>query len=250
MPPFKTEAIILRTRDFGERDRIITCYSDERGKIQGIAKGAKRSKKRFGANLDILAYVKIDGFEKPNQSLAMINGADLIEYFESIRNDIRCFAWGNYLAEWIEGCTMENAPLPGLMSLTLTVLRNLEKGVKNEDLLRIFEIKVLDMAGYRPRLEKCMVCGECRAEDRQVSFDTAKGGWVCSRCSVNSGGGAPVSIGTLKILEDARKADESRLHRIAFSALARKESRGLMRSLYIHHVGKPLKSTAFLDRFE
>jgi DNA repair protein RecO (recombination protein O) len=59
MPLHQTPAVILRTTPFGESDQIVTLYTLEFGKIRGIAKGAKRSRKRFGARLEIGSYVQV-----------------------------------------------------------------------------------------------------------------------------------------------------------------------------------------------
>lgn len=250
MPPFVTQAVILRTADFGESDRLITFYSDRLGKMRGVAKGAKRSRKRFGANLDLLAHVRIHGFEKRNVELVRIESADLLEHFSGIRTDLKAFAVGCYLAEWVDGCTAQCHPLPGLLSLFLRVLTSLEGSRGGEDLVRIFEIKALDLAGYGPQLNRCVACGGELRRGEDVFVHVARGGVLCGSCSKDGTGGLQVSLGTTRILEDARKSDSNRLHRIAFSSKALDESRSLLRAFYTFHVGHPLRSTSFLETLQ
>ncbi|MFQ6033651.1 MAG: DNA repair protein RecO [Candidatus Bipolaricaulia bacterium] len=250
MPPFKTEAVILRSTDFQERDRLVVFFSDGLGKMRGVAKGAKRSRRRFGANLDLLAHVRIQGFERPHQDLVRIEGADLLEYFEGIRRDLTGFALGCYLAEWVDGCTAERQPIPKLLPLVLWVLSSLDAGEEGEGLLRIFEAKVLDLVGYRPELRRCVACGAELQRSSRVVVQVGRGGALCHRCAGGVKDGLVVSMGTLRILEDARKLDLDRLHRIAFSSEALVESRALLRAFYAYHVGRQLRSASFLESLE
>jgi DNA repair protein RecO (recombination protein O) len=250
MPPFSTEALILRSVDFQERDRLITFYSDQLGKMRGVAKGAKRSKKRFGSNLDLLAHVRVQGFERMNQDLVLIEGADLLEYFEAIRQELRTFARACYLAEWTEGCTADRQPHHGLLPLLLRILAILEQGKGGEGLLRIFEIKVLDLTGYGPRLDCCASCGRPVKAAGKVVIHVGRGGTVCESCIGGVHQGMLVSLGTVRILQDARSVTLDRLHRIAFSLEALKESSALLRAFFTYHVGRQLKSTSFLETVE
>jgi DNA repair protein RecO (recombination protein O) len=251
MPPFSTEAIILKTVDFGERDRLITFYSDDLGKMKGVAKSAKQSRRRFGANLDLLAHVRVHGFQRRSTDLVRVDGADILHHFKGMRTDLRAFARGCYLAEWVEHCTVAHEPLPGLVPLLLAVLRGLDSGHGREDLLRIFEIKVLDMAGFGPQLVCCVNCGR-RWDQRfaEIAVEAARGGAVCSDCLGGRSKGQPVSLGTIRILEDARRVHPDHLHRIAFSSRALGESRQLLRAFYAYYVGRALRSALFLEEVD
>jgi len=50
--PVKTQAVVLRSIRYGEADRILHLYTPEHGRIGAIAKGARRTRSRFGALLD------------------------------------------------------------------------------------------------------------------------------------------------------------------------------------------------------
>jgi DNA repair protein RecO (recombination protein O) len=250
MPPFVIEGVILRTSDFQERDRLITLYSEGRGKVRGVAKGAKASRRRFGANLDLLAHVRVHGFEKPNQALVRIDGVDLLDHYGGVRRDIRAFARACYLAEWTEGCTAERQPLPGLLSLILQVLSLLEARKGGEGLIRIFEIKLLDMAGYAPRLDRCVACGGTLDHLSRVRVRVERGGALCAACAPGAPSGLEVSLGALRVLQDARGAGMDRLLRIGFTAQTMAECRTLLRAFHAYHVGSPLRSLAFLEAVE
>ncbi len=249
MPPFVTEAVILHSADFLERDRLITFYGDERGKMRGVAKGAKRSRRRFGANLELLAHVVVRGFERPGAALVRVDGADLIDYYQGVREGVMGFARACYVAEWIAGCTAERHPLPGLLPLLLRVLQLLDAGKGGEGLLRIFEAKVLDLAGYRPRLDRCVVC-QGSLKGPRVDFLVERGGVICADCAEREGGGVRVSMGTILALDEARRVGLDRIHRLALTPLAVREGRALLRAFYTYHVGRKLRSVSFLEALE
>lgn len=246
MPPFVTECVILKVGDFQERDLLVTFYGDEKGKVKGVAKGAKASRKRFGANLDLLSHVRIQGFERRGHSLVRVEGADLLEHFDSVREDVVGFARGSYLAEWVDGCAPERQPVPGLLPLLLWTLRSFEKRGAGERVLRLFELRALDLAGYAPRLDACVHCGAHLGKEISVKLDISQGGALCRSCG--EAAGLSISRGTLKLLQEARCMPLERLHRLAFSSLALKESKGLFRAFFMHHVGRSLKSGEFLER--
>jgi DNA repair protein RecO (recombination protein O) len=246
MPPFVTEAVILHSTDFQEKDRLVTFYGDERGKMRGVAKGAKRSRRRFGANLDLLAHVTVRGFERPNAPLVRIDGADMIDYYRGARADLMGFARACYLAEWVSGCTAERHPLPGLLGLLLRVLELLDRGKGGEGLLRIFETRVLDLAGYGPKLDRCVVCdGDLKGP--KVRFMVERGGVICGQCAGRERAGVWVSLGTIRALEEAKRVELDRIHRLALTPLAVEESRMFLQAFYAYHVGRRLRSAPFLE---
>lgn len=245
MASFVTECVILKVVEFQERDLLVTFYGDEKGKLRGVAKGAKASKKRFGANLGLLAHVRLYGFERRGNSLVRVEGADLLEHFDSVREDLVGFARACYVAEWAEGCAPERQPVEGLLPLVIWTLRSLCKRGSGEAVLRLFELRALDLAGYGPRLDTCARCGAQLGQETSVLVEISQGGALCRRCGAEAG--SRISRGTLKLLQEARSLPLERLHRVAFSALALKESKGLLRAFFTYHAGRSLKSSEFLE---
>jgi len=90
---FTTEAIVLNSIDYGESDRIVTFYTLGFGKVKGIAKGAKNSRKRFVNNLEPFSYIKLLIFQKENRDLSIIEQADIIRRFDKLVFDIERLAF-------------------------------------------------------------------------------------------------------------------------------------------------------------
>ena len=88
MPLIKATAIVLRSRKWGDADRIVTFYSKEKGKIGGVARGARRPKSRFGAALEPFSLCRLNLFEKSGDSLYRISHVDLVRSSQKLRESL------------------------------------------------------------------------------------------------------------------------------------------------------------------
>jgi len=99
MPRWKTQAIILNTIEFSESDRIVHALTKDRGLINAIAKGARRSYKRFPGTLEPFSEVILDLFSKPGLELARLEEARLVNPHLRLREDIALFAHASVMIE-------------------------------------------------------------------------------------------------------------------------------------------------------
>jgi len=84
----KTAGFVLRSLQYGESDLIVTFYTREFGKIKGIAKGAKRSRKRFANVFEPFSLTQIIFSRRNRDSLAFIDACDILDHFAAIRMDL------------------------------------------------------------------------------------------------------------------------------------------------------------------
>lgn len=250
MPLNVTEAVVLRSMDFGESDKIITFYTTSFGKLKGIAKGAKRSKKRFGINLEPFSLVRLHFFEKKNDSLVRVSACDLLNPFQGIRDDLFRIAYGSYMIEVVEKMAPERERHPELFTLLTDFLGILEARGVTEDLLRVFEVRLLDDLGLRPHVSDCVTCHIPFHSGMKVRFSPEKGGALCNRCVKDTSITIPVSIGTLKTLEMAIKIEPMKIPRLVFSREVRDESREILRGFIRFHTGRELKSLEFIEKIK
>ncbi len=247
MPLYKTPAVILHTLPYGESDQIVTFYTLDFGKMKGMAKGAKRSRKRFGSRLETASYVKVTFFEKETSNLVRLSNCDLIRPFDGLREDIRKLAWASYFIELVNEMTAEKIQNKPLFRLLVAFLTFIDRGSLNEEVLRIFEIRFLSCLGYQPQLDLCTHC-QRKLSGERFFFSPGKGGVVCSACAPSLSGLIPVSLGTLKTLLLAHTLPLEKVSRISFSPQSLKESRALLSSFLQQYLGKELKSKKFLEQ--
>src|ERR1700756_3888015 len=96
---FSTSALVLRTRPFGESDRIVTLITEQHGKLTGIAKGAKNSRRRFAGTLEPFVRIRVVFRQRPTSDLAFLLRCELIEVLRQFTRDLDRFAAGSYVLE-------------------------------------------------------------------------------------------------------------------------------------------------------
>jgi DNA repair protein RecO (recombination protein O) len=196
-----TPAIVLRTREYGESDKIVTLLSRGAGKFSGIAKGAKRSQRRFPGTLEIFSHVMLDYRRRPHADLAFLDRAVLLEPWPRILSSLERFAAASHAVELADKLTVESEVGDDLYVLVAATLARLNAAEPGPATLRLFELAALNASGYRPEL---IVCRGCRcllaAERGPVRLIGSLGGLLCPRCRTREEGGMLLSSSALECL--------------------------------------------------
>jgi DNA repair protein RecO (recombination protein O) len=247
----RTEALILRSVDFGESDRILHLLVPEIGRLPVIAKGARRSVRRFSGTLDLFNHVKIQvDIRRPN-SLARLDQASLIDPFIAMRSESARFALGCYLLELFDRLAPERGvrtDMQRLFSFALGALRMVAERAPDLRLRTLIELRALDALGLRPEFSRCVRCGSAPAGRSPIGFHVAEGGVVCDPCCVQIDGIQRVHPGTLRALEQGLRLDLERLDRLAMSGPSLAEAHQLLTRFQRFHLGVELRSGPYLDR--
>jgi len=135
----KIQAFVLSTLDYGDSDRVVSLFSLEHGRIKAFARGAKKSRKRFGAALE--TFARIETQVRFKEGLSTLLQADIITVYPGIRADLGRIAHALYACELVEAMTPEGQPLPRLYRLFAAWLDRMETEAAVEDDRRFFEIK-------------------------------------------------------------------------------------------------------------
>lgn len=244
---FKTGAIVLNSFDYGESDRILTFYTLDFGKLRGIAKGARRSKKRFVGNLDPMSCLDLVFFHSDKSELVRVEEAKLVDAFPGLKADIDALSIGCYLLELTSEMTREGQVMPQVYTLLTGFLKAIEEGADPVSFTRFFEIRLLSMLGYLPHLDACVVCRKTDSEP-QKRFSSERGGIVCRPCSIGSAGLMPVSSATAGMLAMSAKLDIDKLQRLKPNAAFMEEGERLLYDFIKFQIGKELKTKRFLEK--
>ena len=249
MARLASEAIVLRVVDFGESDRIVHLLSPQVGRLTVIAKGARRSKKRFPGTLDLFNHLRIAVQRRRATGMAMLEQATLIDAFLGLRSQLARYALASFLVELLDRMAPEGAAAPDarrLFSFALSALSNLEGAMPDARLRVLLELRAFDALGLRPELGHCVRCGK-RPEGR-VAFHVADGGVICGAHTAAGGEGTlPVHVGTLKVLQQGLEYDPAHLGRLALGTQALAEASQLVFRFQRFHVGFELRSERFLN---
>jgi DNA repair protein RecO (recombination protein O) len=246
-----SQALVLRGVDFGESDRILHLLLPDVGRLTAIAKGARRSKKRFSGTLDLFQHLRVLVDRRKRGAMARLDGATLLRNFDAIRSDPSRFALGCFLLELLDRLAPEGgarADTRRLFRFALDSLSLVAERPVDAALRVLLELRALDALGLRPQLTLCVRCGGEALERGGIArFHVADGGVVCGRCAREGEALLLLHPGTLRSLEQGLRFELNQLHRLVLAADALAEARLLLDRFERFHVGVELRSRRFLD---
>jgi DNA repair protein RecO (recombination protein O) len=177
-----TLALVLRARPYGESDRIVTFITEEHGKLTGIAKGAKNSRRRFAGTLEPFVRVRTVFRQRPTSDLVFLVRCEFLGALRSFTRDLDRFAAGSYVLELTDRMVFGRESGRDVYRLVDEALALLDGGIACEPLLRAFELHLLAASGYAPALDRCRNCGAEAAGGALFYLAVERGGLVCRRC--------------------------------------------------------------------
>ena len=206
-----TKALVLRTTDYKESDKILTLFTQDQGKLTASARGCRKKGSAIAAGCQLLAWSEMVLYDY--QGRWSVKEAATQRLFQGVRDDIVRLALGCYFAETAELLAVEGLPSPELLSLTLNSLHALDQ-MQEKPLPLVkaaFEWKAMALAGYEPLIGGCAVCGTIPPEEPR--FHLREGVLHCARCrdGVEEGISMPMSLPALAVLEHIVHGDPRRL---------------------------------------
>src|SRR6266498_2147863 len=177
---YKTQAVVLRQRKLGEADKIVTLFSPNRGKIDAVAKGLRRTKSRMSGHVEPLtfgSYLLAEG-----RDLDIITQAEAVDTFPALREDLERLSRGLYCAELVDRLLPERSEAGPAFRLLVATLERLDREEEIDLAVRYFEMRLLSELGYRPQLDVCCVCGG-RLEPVENHWSNPAGGVIGPECA-------------------------------------------------------------------
>jgi DNA repair protein RecO (recombination protein O) len=202
---YRTEGIVLKGYDYGEADRILTFYTPTRGKLRALAKGVRKTKSRMSGHIDL--FTRSNLMVARGRQLDIVTQAETVESYSLLRKDLWRSTWAHYVAEIVDGFTVEeqaNYPLYALAALTF---RRLADVAFPELAVRAFEVRLLSLVGYRPQLFRCLHCNSDITPGGN-RFTVRMGGVLCPVCASVEPSAIPISDNALKMLRNLQSNEE------------------------------------------
>ncbi len=208
----KVEAVILRHVDYGEADRLLTLFSREQGKLRAIAKGVRKMQSRKAGHLE--PFTQSTLMLAQGHDLWIVTQAEAVEAFQPLREDLGKLGYAGYVVELLDRFTYEEGQNWQLYQLLIETLGRLAKEDDPFVAIHYYEMRLLDLLGFRPLLFECANCGkEIKAEDQY--FSAERGGVLCPDCGLMVNEARPVTMDALRYMrhfqrstyKDAKRAD-------------------------------------------
>lgn len=173
----ESEAIVLRTYPLREADLLVTLFTRLEGKVHGVARSAKKSKRRFGGALEPLTYVRAFYDVRERQELARLDSCDVLSSpMASEVSYSRAVALG-HIAELLDELLPDHEANDAIFRLTLSVLSVLD-GPDVWMPITYFELWLTRLVGFLPELTECVICGRALNGDRAY-FHALADGLMC-----------------------------------------------------------------------
>jgi len=236
MEPVRTAAVVIEVRDYGESDKIVTFYSQDRGRMSGIAKGAKRSLKRFVNKLELFTLLEIHFTDSRSSSLVRLDQADILDHFPHLRTDYSRYTGAILLCELLLQWTRENDPDANIFELLQWGLAQLDDRQRHILWVAvIFQLKLFTLLGFQPRFDGCTNCGRLIPALAPFHFRPALSGLICAECghtlrSDNQPFGHKIDLSTIKLLQRAQEMEPTKLSRLHFTPQQEREAALLLRA--------------------
>ena len=243
---YKTEAIVLRTMDLGEADRVLTVLTPRLGKLRVIAKGVRRPRSRIGGALQPFSDVQL--VLAVGRTFDVVTSSSLEDPHLGLRNDLHSTAAAWYIVELADRFCEGAADSHEAFRLLAQALSALDAApdVEREVVARWFELALLDAMGFRPELGRCLECGST-IEPEGNAFSPVGGGVLCRACAPAARGARPVTPDALKVLRHLQRSPLVGVLRLRLARPVHREVERSLRATVSAVLERDLRSRDFLE---
>ncbi|HET8569638.1 MAG TPA: DNA repair protein RecO [Candidatus Limnocylindria bacterium] len=242
---YRAEAIVLKTLDLGEADRILTLLTRHFGKVRVVAKGIRRPTSRMAGHVEPLSHSTFQLYR--GRELDVLTGATLLAPYHAMREDLVRIAAGWYVAELADRLTVDRAPAAPTFDLVETALRHLDARRSPGLVCRWFDLHLLDRSGFRPELGRCVQCRGELAETAHI-WSPEAGGVICGGCvRAPIAPGIPLSVRALKSLRFLIVSDFDAAARLRVDDALGHELERALRGFLQHVLDRDVASARLMD---
>lgn len=282
---YRTQAVVLSRRDYGEADRILTIFTPDLGKQEWIAKGIRKTTSRKAGHLELFTHATL--LVAKARTWDIVTEAATLESFPHLRTNLDAIGYTSCICELISHFTEkddDNLPLWDLLLLTLRALNTAYQGLTEQHvpaqpsmapaatqpvgegetitaapqvdrqvdpqlLLCWFELHLLGVTGFQPQLFHCLACSEAlTAVTNFLSLED--GGVFCPRCASGQDNVEPLEADVLKILRHLQRSSWSEVQLLHVRSFILQAAETILYRYLITVLERQLKSVTFLRKLQ
>jgi DNA repair protein RecO (recombination protein O) len=206
---YRTEGIVLRGRDLGEADRILTLITPDRGKVRAVAKGVRKMTSKKAGHLE--PFCRCALLLARGRDLDIVAQVETLEAFTHLRSALDLLGPAYYLAELVDTFAEEESESRALYDAFTAALVALDVGAEPDAAMRWFELFILTLNGLAPSWSTCAGCGEPIQPDLPYVYSIEQGGLLCPTCAGRDVLAPPVDTTTIKTLRLLAREPLSRI---------------------------------------
>ncbi len=243
----REEAFVLKRLSVRETSLLVTFFSRGAGKIKGLVKGARREKNPTVACFEPFTHLSLVYYEKLKSDTHLISETAVLNSNSFLRDRLDSFSYASYFVELIDALFGIHDPHPDAFDLLASSFQILRSAPPTH-VARIFEVKILEQAGFLPVLNHCASCGQTQLE--RAFFSSKQGGVLCVKCDRGEPGTIRISKGTIQSLLFFLKSKIDQAVRLRLSQQTEKELEKMSEKFLQFRLEYPLKSSRFLSELK
>lgn len=213
---FRTPALILKRRNFGEADRQVTILTPHYGKFDVIAKGARKPTSKKTGHVEL--FMKSDVLIAKGRTLDIMTQAEMINPYLPIREELERGAYASYASELLDRFTFDedDTGTHRLFDLLDDTFERLSTDEDVQRVIRYYELRLLDEVGFRPELSDCVIMRDpIEAVDQFFSY--GDGGVVSVEGASHTSGLVKLPMATLKLLRYFQRSSYQQVATLSMS---------------------------------
>lgn len=238
------EAIVLRHVEMGEADRLLTLYTREAGKLRAMAKGVRKMKSRKAGHLEPFTRVRLQLAR--GRDFWIVTQAETVDAYLPLREDLLRTAYGAYAMELLDRFSFDEEENRALYQQSVEVMERITSLEDPFLAVRFYELRLLDLVGFRPQLFRCVSCQKPIQPEDQF-FDASQGGVVCPRCAPRFATAREISKDALRFLRHLQRSPFTEALRATPNASQRAEMENTLRHYLTYLLERRLNSPGFLE---
>lgn len=243
----RTPALILRRRDMGEADRVLTVLTPGHGKRDLVAYGARKPTSRKTGHVEL--FTLVDVLMNIRRDLGTVSQVEMMEPFLPLRDDLKLGAYASYAVQLMDRFTEigDADTSSALFDLLRDTLARLCEEPEPRLVLRYYEVHLLGLVGYRPELNTCVMSGGAVLPENQF-FSFESGGVVCQDYGAGNPNLASLSFPVLKLLRHIQRSPYRQVGSLKLRNAVHAEAEALMIGYITYILERQLQSVTFIRR--
>ncbi|MFL0267843.1 DNA repair protein RecO [Candidatus Clostridium radicumherbarum] len=241
---FKTKAIVIKSMDLKESDKLLWLFTEKLGKVSAVARGARKSKSKLLPLSLPFCFGEFVLFR--GKSMYSINEGEISNSFQSLLNDFESLTYASYLCELIDIALVEEESNRELFKEFISAFYLLQNNAVDFKLLiSAFEIKLIIESGYYFNLDKCVYCGDKITSSN--SFNIQYLGGICTKCERHQG--IKISFASFNALRYLVKTPLANIYKLNLAKEVIEELHNLLINAIYYNFGKKPHSLEMLNIF-
>jgi DNA repair protein RecO (recombination protein O) len=240
-------SIIMRVKEFGESDLLVTFFTPHKGQLKGVAKGARRSRKRFVNALDICSLVNLEFGLKKEGRLYLVNSGKLIRAYPVLRSDFGALSKASFMIELTEVLFPVGVADPRMFQLLKDGFEAMAEGHSVDFVSLLFEARAMALGGYRINLEECAACGRNYKGEGTAVFNREKGTISCLKCHQPSALSPRMEPESVKALNTMQAQPIAQSKNLSFPEEALAEIKAVLNLHREYRLEKKLKTAKYIE---